>query len=151
MAFLWLFLCFISCNKKPISVVNFDELIHYKVDSLAANKKELTAILSGEAIETIADTLVINQFTELGFVRSLVDKSSHKKVKQVLTSNQNTTDNSKCMPIYRDFLILKKQNKTVGIFKVCLECSQFNYIDAFTHEERLMNDENSLILKKLLE
>lgn len=63
MAFLWLFLCFISCNKKPISVVNFDELIHYKVDSLAANKKELTAILSGEGIETIADTLVNNQFT----------------------------------------------------------------------------------------
>ncbi|UUV20567.1 ExbD/TolR family protein [Paenimyroides aestuarii] len=44
--FLWLFLCFISCNKKPISVVNFDELIHYKVDSSTANKKELTAILS---------------------------------------------------------------------------------------------------------
>lgn len=81
----------------------------------------------------------------------MVDKSSAKKVKQVLTSNQNTIDNSKCLPIYRDFLILKKQNKTIGIFKICFECSQFNYIDAFTNEEILMNDENSLILKKLLE
>lgn len=64
-----------------------------------------------------------------------------------MPSNKNTIDDSKCLPIYRDFLILKKKNKTVGVFKICFECSQFNYIDVFINEERLITDENSLELQ----
>ena len=76
-------------------------------------------------------------------MKSEVNESDYIKLHQVLTSNQNTKDNSKCLPVYRDFLILKKNNKTVGIFKICFECSQFNYIDNFSNEERLMKDKNS--------
>ena len=84
-------------------------------------------------------------------MKSNIDKSNHSKINQIFTSNKNIIDNSKCLPIYRDFLILKKKNKTAGIFKICFECSQLNYLDAFTNEERLMTDDNSFILEKLLE
>ena len=84
-------------------------------------------------------------------MKSTVDKSNHSKINQILTSKKNTIDNSKCLPIYRDFLILKKKNKTVRILKIFFECSQINYVDSFINEERLMIDENSLILEKLLQ
>jgi len=149
--FLFLIFCLISCKEKQLQTTEFDEIIHYKLDTLAVDEMDIKDILSGEAIQNISDTLIIDRFTEFGFVRSEVGKSDYIKLNQALTSNQNTIDNTKCLPIYRDLLILKKKNKTVGIFKICFECSQLNYIDTFTNEERLMTDENSLMLEELLE
>lgn len=148
--FLFLIFCLISCKDKQLQTVEFDEIIHYKLDTFAINKIDISNILSGEAIQNISDTLIIDRFTEFGFVRSEVDKSNHIKLNRALTSNENTKDNTKCLPIYRDFLILKKKNETVGIFKICFECSQLNYLAASTNEERLMTDENSLIVEKML-
>lgn len=149
--FLFLIFCFISCKDKQLQTAEFDEIIHYKLDTLAVNKIDISNILSGEDIQNISDTLIIDRFTEFGFLKSEIVESDYIKLNQVLTSTENTKDNTKCLPIYRDFLILKKKNKTVGIFKICFECSQLNYIDTFTNEERLMTDENSLILEKLLQ
>lgn len=149
--FLFLIFCLISCKDKQLQTAEFDEIIQYKLDTLAVDEMDITDILSGEAIQNISDTLIIDQFTEFGFVRSIVDESDYINLNQVLTSTENTKNNTKCLPIYRDFLILKKKNRTVGIFKICFECSQLNYIDTFTNEERLMTDENSLILEKLLQ
>ncbi|KAA5535466.1 hypothetical protein [Paenimyroides baculatum] len=149
--FLFLIFCLISCKDQQLQTATFDEIIHYKLDTLAVNEMDISDILSGEAIQNISDTLIIDQFTEFGFVRSEVDKSDYIKLHKVLTSNQNTIDNTKCLPIYRDFLILKKKNKIVGIFKICFECSQLNYLDASTNEKRLMTDENSLVLDKLFQ
>lgn len=149
--FLFLIFCLISCKDKQLQTAEFDEIIHYKLDTLAVDEIDITDILSGEAIQNISDTLIIDQFTEFGFVRSEVDKSNHIKLNRALTSNENTKDNTKCLTIYRDFLILKKKNEIIGIFKICFECSQLNYLDVFTNEERLMTDENSLIVEKLLQ
>lgn len=148
--FIFLIFCLISCKDKQLQIAEFDELIHYKLDTLVVDKIDINDILSGEAIQDISDTLIIDQFTEVGFVRSEVDKSNYTKLNQTLTSNENTKNNSKCLPVYRDFLILKKKNKIVGIFKICFECSQLNYIDTFTNVERLMTDENSFELVNIL-
>ncbi len=148
--FIFLIFCLISCKDKQLAVADYNELIHYKSDTLAINETDISDILSGEVIQNISDTLIIDQFTESGFVKSEVNESDYIKLHQVLTSNQNTKDNSKCLPIYRDFLILKKKNKTVGIFKICFECSQLNYIDTFSNEERLITDENSFELINIL-
>ncbi|MEG0918090.1 MAG: hypothetical protein RSF68_13845 [Myroides sp.] len=149
--FLFLLFCLISCKDKQLQITEFDEIIHYKLDILRVDEIDITDILSGEAIQNISDTLIIDQFTESGFLKSEVDKSDYIKLNQVLTSTENTKDNTKCLPVYRDFLILKKKNETVCIFKICFECSQLNYIDASTNEERLLTDENSLVLDKLFQ
>jgi len=149
--FIFLIFCLISCKDKQLQTAEFDELIHYKLDTLAVDEININDILSGEAIQNISDTLIIDQFTEFGFVRSEVDQSNYTKFNQVLTTNENTKDNSKCLPVYRDFLILKKKNKIVGIFKICLECSQLNYLDTSINEERLMADKNSLVVERLLQ
>lgn len=149
-AFLVLIFCLISCKDKQLQIAEYDELIHYKLDTLAVNEDHINDILFGKAILNISDTLIIDQFKEFGFLKSTVDKSDHSKINQILTSKKNTIDNSKCLPIYRDFLILKRKNKTVGILKICFECSQLNYVDTFSNEERLMIDENSLELNKTI-
>ena len=149
--FLILIFCLISCKDKPLVIADYDELIHYKLDTLLINENNVNDVLSGETIQNISDTLIVDRFKESGFVKSIVEKSDYVKLNQVLTSTENTKDYSKCLPVYRDFLILKKNNKTVGIFKICFECSQLNYIDTFSNEERLMTDENSLIIEKLLQ
>jgi len=148
--FLFLIFCLISCKDKQLQTAEFDELIHYKLGTLAVDEIDINDILSGEAIQNVSDTLIIDRFTEFEFLRSEVNKSNHTKLNQALTSNQNTIDSTKCLPIYRDFLILKNKNRTVGIFKICFECSQLNYIDAFTNEERLMTNENSFELLNIL-
>ena len=148
---LFFIICLISCRNEHLKIVEYDELIHYRLDTLAVDEIDISDILSGEAIKNISDTLIIDRFKKLCFMKSNIDKSNHSKINQIFTSNKNIIDNSKCLPIYRDFLILKKKNKTVGIFKICFECSQLNYLDAFTNEERLMTNDNSLILEKLLE
>ncbi|SFN80255.1 type I secretion C-terminal target domain (VC_A0849 subclass) [Paenimyroides ummariense] len=86
--------CLISCKDKQLQTAEFDELIHYKLDTLAVDKIDINDILSGEVIQNISDTLIIDQFTESGFVKSEVNESDYIKLHQVLTSNQNTKDNS---------------------------------------------------------
>lgn len=149
--FLILTFCITSCKDKQLAIADYDELIHYKLDTLLVNENNVNDILSGETIQNISDTLIVDRFKESGFVKSIVEKSDYIKLNQVLTSTENTKDNSKCLSVYRDFLILKKKNKIVSIFKICFECSQLNYIDNFSNEERLMTDENSLIIEKLLQ
>ena len=74
--FLFLIFCLISCKDKQLQTAEFDELIHYKLDTLAVDETDINDILSGEAIQNISDTLIIDQFTEFGFMRSEVDKSN---------------------------------------------------------------------------
>ena len=131
---LFFIICLISCRNEHLKIAEYDELIHYRLDTLAVDEIDISDILSGEAIKNISDTLIIDRFKEVGVMKSNIDKSNHSKINQIFTSNKNIIDNSKCLPIYRNFLILKKKNKTVGIFKICFECSQLNYLDAFTNE-----------------
>lgn len=51
--FLFLIFCLISCKDKQLQTVEFDEIIHYKLDTFAINKIDISNILSGEAIQNI--------------------------------------------------------------------------------------------------
>ena len=55
-AFIVLIFCLISCKDKQLQTVDYDELIHYKLDTLAVDEGYLGDILSGDAIQNISDT-----------------------------------------------------------------------------------------------
>ncbi|MFN7100935.1 MAG: hypothetical protein ACK4M4_11245, partial [Flavobacterium sp.] len=58
-----------------------------------------------------------------GYIKNPVPKEKIKKIDEFLTNDINYESHlTACVPSYRDILILKKNNKTVSVLKICFEC-----------------------------
>jgi hypothetical protein len=105
---------------------NFDsknslELLDSEPNSLLDSIK--VAVLFGETPESINDTSCINQLTKVGYTKQNINKEKFSKIDSIFIEKTTTTnDGTNCVYIYRDILIFKKQNKIIGIAKICFSC-----------------------------
>ena len=128
-------LFFTSCKKDPF-FSNFDTIEYYQLaveDTIV--ERVLIENKDSVLVKTINGTLPKNLKDEIFFS----EVNSDRFIKRVFASddlnnfinlfnynvflNFNTTA---CEPIYRDFLILKENNKIVGIINICLDCQMHN-------------------------
>lgn len=151
LTFLLIISIFVSCQKTTIKIENFDRLEHYQlndVDNINDNSI-LKQILFGEVINHLSDTIFIDQLPIDVYQKKSVN-SNKNLLKELITSNQNSINNSKCLTIYRDIILLKQKNKTIGICKICFDCGIISYIDNNSKTELLLTNENNSLLENLL-
>lgn len=153
---LLILLLVISCNKNSEEELNdritegkpffdFDEVVHYEVaiseyefynlletDTLSRETKLLADLLGDSCPKTKTE---INNFKE----------AIHSKIVQEFKVNLKFTEELKtkifsekkcyetwqtaCEPLYRDIFIFKKNNKEIGIAKICFKCGQYSFSD----------------------
>jgi hypothetical protein len=127
-----------------VSIFEFDELDYFKLTIDKDIEKETIEkrfeILSGSAPEKVDDVSFGTELIKLGFRKySLKEDSLNSQIKESL--KLIAPDRSKivtsCLPIYRDILILKTDNKITGIAKICFECGQFHFIGNGAKNEKL--------------
>lgn len=116
----------------------YDEIIHYSIDFHGSKLQALSenqhlsvidslklSVISGYIPKDNQDLNFIDKLEEIGYTKKTVDKSefeaidnifSEKKVKEGITTA--------CIPIFRDILLFKMQNKVIGTAKICFECMQ---------------------------
>ncbi len=116
--------------------VEFDEVYWYNTESDDPSKlKDLPLFI--EALETgsrgwrnvqldnITDSSFANRLEERGFAKYALRKNQVRKLK--LLSRMNFLSDGrtkKCIPIFRDILVFKKEDKTNAIAMVCFECNK---------------------------
>ena len=123
---------FFSCKKQPF-FSNFDEVVYFRLkDEILINHKTKDSISKKVFFEDYPSELSDNLFYE----KLKLNYYSNKSFSESDVANFKDIFNDKtftdqyttaCIPEFRDILILKKDKKTVGIVKICIEC-EMNFI-----------------------
>jgi len=128
-------LCFTSCKKEPF-FSNFDTIEYYQlaiedtiVERVLIENKDsvLVKTIDGRLPKNLKDEIFFSEINSDRFIkREFASDDLHNFINLFNSNvflNVNTTA---CVPIYRDFLILKEKNKTVGIINICIDCQMHN-------------------------
>lgn len=150
-----LFSCF-SCNnstfenKKEIAIekcipyFTFDSIEHYYVEvdskgvSSIEKKKELSEgereqlnIMYKDTVQLLEDTIMYQNLERINFIKALIPSHKFDTINKIFCSRIfDECGYTNCIPTYRDILIFKNKNQTIGIAKICFHCKQSLIIGA---------------------
>lgn len=136
-------LIFFSCRPKTgKKYFDYDAITHYSNNYDGYKLQELIEIQPKSTVDSlklnviigitprdISDLFFIERLEEIGYTRKSIDKSIFKDIDKIFI--EKSVDEhlaTSCIPIYRDILLFKKQNKVIGTAKICFDCmdSQIN-------------------------
>jgi len=116
---------------------DFNELIHYRIEIdenklLEREEGDLTIIerLQNDLIimdkpEVVSDTSFISQLEKIGFKKNIVTKTKFARINNIFSVKQPKESIAySCIAVFRDILVFKKNNKVIGIAKICFSCDQ---------------------------
>ena len=100
-------------------------------------------------------TIVENNFEEnlkkFKFKKEVFTEVKKKELDNIFCEKDSSqTSFSSCIPYYRDILIFKKDNKTVGIAKVCFGCGIIQFTGSKINTQGFGIDSDRKKLEKLL-
>jgi hypothetical protein len=125
----------------------FDQLTHYEIsitdDSVAQlqerrrNEKEekLFEILSDRVFDekysmtSLADTIKLFSLEKVGFVKKEISKEKFQPISAVFCEkHSDENDQNMCLPVYRDIILFREQNRVVGFARICFDCEISNIV-----------------------
>lgn len=120
----------------------YDEVIHYFIemkedefhdlvmkDRLTSKEKLLLEIIEDRVPETMKDTTVIDKLKNIGYTSQKIPTKRLSSLDRIFCERfHSELVGYKCIPIYRDILVFKKQQQTIGIAKICFECDKNHII-----------------------
>lgn len=148
--------------------VRFDEIIHYKMNKsfsgdnlrfkkhLSARKKIIYGIVKADVPRTVSDTLFVKDLEKLNFHKERLEIAQYPKIAEIYSRGSGNYETA-CVKTFRDILVFKKNNKIVGISKICFDCGwestffnekRFNNLIDITYFEELENLLNSKDISK---
>ncbi len=140
-------LIFASCNSQvesenwdefKVHYFDFDQVDYYSTfvseDSLYllessntdnAVTERFIEVLADDVPKNLVDTMFIEELESFGYNYQLVPEHKHYELNDLFREKSFDPSESKwmCLPVYSDILIFKKQNKIVGIAKICFGCT----------------------------
>ncbi|AZZ57708.1 MULTISPECIES: hypothetical protein [Weeksellaceae] len=125
----------------------YDKIDHYKneIDSIyeLTSNREISKlnnlkseIVLGDKPKDLNDTEFFKSLEKIGYKKSEISQSKFEEINKIFvekTVSQNL--DYACPAVYRDILIFRKQNKTVGIAKICFECFKSQIIGTKANTE----------------
>ncbi|HEY0029973.1 MAG TPA: hypothetical protein VGC65_04390 [Bacteroidia bacterium] len=127
-----------SVKEEPYKAYfDFDEIVHYSTDiphykvfvadsvedKTKEQKRKLDLLKNYH--DSVLDTVVAANLESLNFKRSAVPFNKFAAISEIFSERKDdSTGIVSCIPIFRDILIFKKCNKTIGLAKICFSCGQ---------------------------
>lgn len=112
----------------------FDEAFHYSITNEKSEKVDrinsIYEVIYEDYPYKMKELGFIYNLERNGFVKKTIPVDNHSELRTVLRSQfgMGFLFSTKCLPIYRDIIIFKKNNKVSGIAKICFECGQHQFI-----------------------
>lgn len=143
---------------------DYDEVIHYRsnfeenlLGELFDNKsKSITdsiklGVIVDDIPHSINDTSFIFKLESIGYEKRMIAKDKFSRLSEIFKEKQHPKiSNSKCVNIYRDILVFKNKNKTVGIVKVCFDCLDKQIVGTDKNTESFGQSGDYNILRSIL-
>lgn len=132
-------------NFKGVRHLIYENRNKSKLDSLK------WSVLFGNTPQNISDISFIGKLNKIGYQKSLIETSQFVDIDNIFVEKV-TKDNvaTGCIYIYRDILVFKKNERIVGIAKVCFECMANQIIGTIANTTNFGQDGDYDRLKKLL-
>ncbi|CAM4406430.1 hypothetical protein [Flavobacterium terrigena] len=114
--------------------LEFDSVSHYAIadedvrdeNLLNDNYSHLQSAIIYDDYPYNLDFKFHEELTEVGFKKSEIDKAKFSKLKDILKYEFNIKiGTSRCLTTYRDILVFQRNNKIVGVVKICFGCHQY--------------------------
>lgn len=128
----------ISCKHSTTSApdLEFNQAIHYTIsidddtlfdlasrDGLTDYEQLKIEVLLNKTPESLSDTLLLENFGAIGFTKTQLNTEQVSQLQYLFNiEHKKPVRVNECINIYRDILVLRQGNKTIGIAKICLEC-----------------------------
>jgi len=116
---------------------DFDELNHYRIEidenvlldregsNLTKDEKLQNDLIIMDKPEKISDTSFISKLEKIGFKKSSISNSKFDRINNIFSVKQPKESIAySCIAVFRDILVFKKNNKIIGIAKICFSCDQ---------------------------
>lgn len=151
-------------NCKPY--FEFDQVIHYRkeiseheISILCQNKnrtkdeEDLYFVVSNtNTPKSINDTLFVKNLVRIGYKKKVIENNKLPLLEKIFCERKHKElDAWACIANYRDVLIFKKNNKTIGMAKICFECSQYIIFGTTCNTEEFGQSGDIEKLKSLLD
>jgi len=128
---------YLFTNKECKPYFEFDEVVHYQYniedfEVLGRKNDDLNYLLFGRGFESLQDSIYLERVDSL-FHKKLVSKEEHPIVDKIFCYQPIQNEEhyiSECIAIYRDIFVFRRENKVIGIAKICFDCNQFTSIGA---------------------
>ncbi len=124
----------------------------YEKENKSKNEKKLKELLLDyPATGTISDTSMLNGIEEAGFKKKNILPEKFADLNKIFCERRHEiAQYAACKPIYRDILIFKKTNHTVGLARVCFKCNLSEIIGTIRNTEEFGQSGDYDRLEKLL-
>lgn len=136
---LFTILLFLSCQKE--SYFEFDEVEYYFKDVTVEDTFKITLkekknnddedflkIVEGNSPKIVSEEYS-SRLLKFGYIKKTIDKTKNEQLNDIFSENNcKESIAASCIPKYRDIFIFKKNNKTVGIAKICFDCRLFHIV-----------------------
>jgi hypothetical protein len=163
-----------GCNSKPDNKAaqsfnckpyfQFDVVDHYLIDIDESNlwamegkehktEKETIQLelLVQDTLEKLSDTAILKNIEKAGFGKKEVPANKFGELNEIFCERKHkevlaTT----CIPVFRDILVFKQRNRTIGTAKICFDCSQSIIAGSQQNTDEFGQSGDYLKLRKLL-
>jgi len=140
---------FISKNLNPGKpFFAFDAIDYYKSDidentamnlvntqSTVLDSIEYNLIID-ETSENISDEYFINNLTKAGYKKTEINSADFQQITNLFSEQQEREGlYFACIPIFRDILVFKKNEKVIGAAKICFGCNDYKIIGTNANTE----------------
>lgn len=140
---------------------SFDQVDHYYYDiseselfedeNMSTKETARYEFLVEDKLNKLSDTIYIKELIKLKFIKNEVQKTKFEALNQIFCERKHTNSYEfSCIPIYRDILVFKDKNKTIGLAKICFECGQSRIVGTTSNTEEFGQSGDYGKLHKLL-
>ncbi len=118
----------------------------------SSNQRLLSDVLLNDSPKYLSslDTNILER--RCGYNKRRLGTTSVISINKIFSERDSAELRStKCMPVYRDILVLLKSNKITGLAKICFECEQYYFVGQLIETKYFGNKDDYLRLKRALE
>jgi hypothetical protein len=173
--YLSIVLLFFSCGQLKVKKVpenkiadklyfDFDKIVHYFLDidqdsvlAIHQNRDKSTRnqlldnILVQYGKESVNDTAFLNSLDALPFKKVVIDPALFSKFRDLFKEKKHEFPvYAACSATWRDILIFKKSENTIGIAKLCFDCDRYYIVGASANTDEFGQSGDFKKLYKLL-
>lgn len=95
------------------------------------------------------DLAAIQNIEKLYLIKRRLPNAAVTKISEIYYDGYNFTK-TRCVPVYRDILVFKKNDSVVGLSKICFDCDIQHTIDKYGNRKEFDNADFA-VLKQILE
>ncbi|RZJ84209.1 MAG: hypothetical protein EOO20_21540 [Chryseobacterium sp.] len=158
-----LLLIIVSCEKENEYFLNFDEVVHYKIEDSLIN-----SIIHKEKkteAESITEHFVFDWTDDGPITKKMITSLDHTlytmypldtihnwKLREIFKEDEIIFENNRtCEPVYRDMLVFKNKGKIIGLAKLCFDCEISDFMGTNADTKNFGGSQEFDRLRKIFE